>query len=80
MKYLFKRLHNYFYSKRKYKLGYVKWIKESKKKEQGLYTLKTNPFIYGELDSILAVVIRDYLRGHVQNMIGTSLFAYQENP
>ena len=26
------------------------------------------------------MAIRDYLRGHVQNMIGASLFAYIENP
>ena len=80
MKKLIRKIKDYFYEKRKYKLGYVKWLKENKKREKGFYTLKTNPFIYGELDTFLAVLIRDYLRGHVKDMIGTSLFAYKENP
>lgn len=80
MKNLFRKIKDHFYSKRKYNLGYVKWTKPSKNKEQGFCTLKTNPFVYGELDTFLAVLIRDYLHGHVKNMIGTSLFAYSENP
>ena len=80
MKKLINKIKNIFSHKNKYKLGAVKWLKEKKNREQGFYTLKTDPFIYGELDTFLAVVIRDYLRGHVKNMIGTSNFAYRENP
>lgn len=80
MKKLFSKIKNLFPYRNKYKLGVVKWLKEKKDREQGFYTLKTDPFIYGELDTFLAVVIRDYLRGHVKNMIGTSMFAYRENP
>ena len=69
-----------FTHKTKRKLGVIKWLTKTKNREQGFYTLKTDPFIYGELDTYLTVVIRDYLRGHVKNMIGTSLFAYKENP
>ena len=80
MKKIFSKIKNLFSHKNRYKLGTVKWLKEKKNRGQGFYTLKTDPFIYGELDTYLAVVIRDYLRGHVQNMIGTSNFAYRENP
>ena len=80
MKKLINKIKNLFSYRNKYKLGEVKWLKEKKNREQGFYTLKTAPFIYGELDTFLAVVIRDYLRGHVKNMIGTSMFAYEENP
>ena len=80
MKKLINKIKNLFSHRNNYKLGEVKWLKEKKNREQGFCTLKTDPFIYGELDTFLAVVIRDYLRGHVNNMIGTSMFAYRENP
>ena len=80
MKKLINKIKNLFSHRNKYKLGEVKWLKEKKDREQGFYTLKTAPFVYGELDTFLAVIIRDYLRGHVKNMIGTSMFAYRENP
>ena len=80
MKKLINKIKNLFSHRNKYKLGLVKWLKEKKDREQGFYTLKTDPFIYGELDTFLAVIIRDYLRGHVKNMIGTSMFAFEENP
>ena len=80
MKKLFSKIKNLFSHKTKYKLGVVKWLKEKKNRGQGFYTLKTDPFIYSELDTFLSVVIRDYLRGHVQNMIGNSMFAFEENP
>ena len=80
MKKIFSKIKNLFSHKNRYKLGTVKWLKEKKNREQGFYALKTAPFIYGELDTFFAVVIRDYLRGHVKNMIGTSMFAYRENP
>ena len=79
MKKLFSRIKNLFSHRNKYKLGVVKWHKEKKDKEQGFYTFKTDRFIYGELDTFLSIVIRDYLRGHVKNMIGTSMFAFEEN-
>ena len=80
MKNIFKKIKNFFRVKRKYNLGVIAWLGKSKDKENGFYTLKTDPFIYGELDTFLAVAIRDFLRGHVENMVGTSLFAYNENP
>ena len=80
MKKLINKIKNLFSHRNKYKLGEVKWLKEKKDREQGFYTLKTAPFVYGELDTFLAVIIRDFLRGHVKNMIGTSMFAFEKNP
>ena len=80
MKKLINKIKNLFSHRNRYKLGTVKWLKEKKDREQGFYALKTDPFIYGELDTFFAVVIRDYLRGHVKNMLGTTMFAYRENP
>ena len=80
MKKLIKKIKKLFSHKNKYKLGTIKWLNKTKNSEQGFYILKPDPFIYGELDTFLAVVIRDYLRGHVKKMVGTSNFAYKENP